>query len=72
MGLFDYVYVDDPAFVCSEGHDLNGREFQTKDLGCTMGHAKVSGGGIVLTDGGYGDPPKRPKRRRNERREAAD
>jgi hypothetical protein len=41
MGLFDYVHVCGPEFVCSEGHDLSDEEFQTKDLGCTMGAASV-------------------------------
>lgn len=53
MGLFDYVTVDHPSFVCSEGHDLRGAEFQTKDLGETMGHAYV-GSWIDFIHGGWG------------------
>jgi hypothetical protein len=59
MGLFDYVTVSGPAFVCSEGHDLSGEEFQTKDLGCTMGDAEI-GDRIEIHDGGYGDSVDRP------------
>lgn len=59
MGLFDYVYCDHPAFVCSEGHDLRDREFQTKDLGCTMGSAEI-GRRISIRDGGWGDTQPSP------------
>lgn len=41
MGLFDYVTVRGPSFVCSEGHDLSGEEFQTKDFGCEMGQVFI-------------------------------
>lgn len=41
MGLFDRLTCQDPRFVCSEGHHLGAEEFQTKDLGCTMGHATI-------------------------------
>lgn len=44
MGMFDYVRVSGPEFVCSEGHDLSGEEFQTKDLGCTLGYATIRSG----------------------------
>ena len=37
MGLFDYVRVSDPRFVCSEGHDLSDCEFQSHDFGEMMG-----------------------------------
>ena len=47
MGLFDTVTVRDPRFVCSEGHDLSDEEFQTKDLGCTMGSATIGFAAIV-------------------------
>jgi hypothetical protein len=61
MGLFDYVHVHDARFVCSEGHDLRGEEFQTKDLGCTMGDSAIGADGVLdFRDGGYGDPPKMP------------
>lgn len=62
MGLFDYVYCHGPEFVCSEGHDLSGEEFQTKDLGCTMGSAKIGGGWFSHRDGGWGDSPPKPMR----------
>ena len=41
MGLFDYVTMRDPRFVCSNGHDLCGEEFQSKDFGCEMGRVLV-------------------------------
>lgn len=61
MGLFDYVYCSGPEFVCSEGHPLDG-EYQTKDLGCTMGGARFGGMGsrLEFDDGGYGDTLRRP------------
>ncbi len=38
MGVYDSVCVQGPhRWTCSEGHDLTGVEWQTKDLGCTMG-----------------------------------
>lgn len=55
MGLFDYVTVSDPRFVCTEGHALGEVEFQTKDLGCTMGTWRIHDGKISGEDGGYGD-----------------
>lgn len=66
MGLFDTIKIDDdPRFVCSEGHLLYGEEFQTKDLGCTMGHAFIDVVGHDVSrmrfyDGGYGDPVQQP------------
>ncbi len=61
MGLFDYVHVEGAEFVCSEGHDLTNEEFQTKDLGCTMGSASFADGKLTHRDGGYGDgSPRRP------------
>lgn len=59
MGLFDYVHCDHPVFVCSDGHDLRDEEFQTKDLGCTMGSASI-GERISIHDGGYGDTQPAP------------
>ena len=41
MGFYDTVHVTSPLFVCSEGHDMRGEQFQTKDLGETMGHATI-------------------------------
>lgn len=61
MGLFDYVHVSGPEFVCSEGHDLSDGDFQSKDFGCTMGDVTIGGGAIVLDSGRWGDgPPDRP------------
>lgn len=60
MGLFDYVHISDPRIVCSEGHGLCDLEFQTKDLGCTYGGAKIADGKISIADGGYGYPPTLP------------
>lgn len=59
MGLFDYVSVSGPQFVCSEGHYLGDEEFQTKDLGCTMGSAHI-GEAVEVFDGGYGDTQPNP------------
>ena len=55
MGLFDYVIVNDSRFVCSEGHDLRDEEFQTHDLGETMGTATIEDGRITMRDGGWGE-----------------
>lgn len=59
MGLFDRVYCNRPEFVCSEGHDLSDAEFQTKDLGETMGSATIDDR-FDFNDGGWGDPIARP------------
>lgn len=56
MGLFDYVKVSGPEFKCSEGHDLSGEEFQTKDLGCTMGNATIADGKLTTTPSDWGAP----------------
>jgi len=58
MGLFDTVHVDS-RFKCSEGHDLSDEEFQTKDLGCTMGDVFI-GDKLSMTPGDYGYPPRFP------------
>lgn len=42
MGLFDYVECDGTEFVCSEGHSLVSEEFQTKDLGKSMGRWHIA------------------------------
>lgn len=60
MGLYDHVSVSGPEFVCSEGHDLSVREFQSKEFGCTMGHVAISAEGVTLEPGGWGDPISRP------------
>lgn len=59
MGLFDRVAVSRPEFQCSEGHDLTGAEFQTKDLGETMGYAEIDDR-ITIRDGGWGDTQQSP------------
>lgn len=66
MGLYDTVEVRDPRFVCSEGHDLGYEEFQTKDLGCTMGWSAITSNGdpsqtrLTVHSGGWGDQPRLP------------
>ncbi len=60
MGLFDYLNVQGADFVCSEGHDLSVEEFQTKDLGSTMGSAFIDEERITITPGDWGEPPKMP------------
>lgn len=60
MGCFDTITLNRDDARCSEGHDLCGVEFQTKDLGQTMGHYTISTG-IQGEDGGWGvgiDPNK--------------
>ena len=59
MGLYDTLTVSNEAFKCSEGHDLSDAEYQTKDLGRTMGYWHISD---VLTGepGEYGDPLPKP------------
>jgi hypothetical protein len=41
MGMYDYVTVNRPEFVCSEGHDLSDEEFQTKCFDCVFGYVHV-------------------------------
>ena len=53
MGLFDEVRLLRKEAVCSQGHDLTGTVFQTKDLGQTMGQFTISTT-ISGKDGGYG------------------
>lgn len=52
MGMFDYVHVDDPRIVCSEGHDMRELPFQTKGFSCTMGDVFVrpDPDGVVRVD----------------------
>ena len=54
MGMYDTVIVGD-GFFCSAGHDLSNQDFQTKDLGETMGTWHL-GKYLSGTPGGYGDP----------------
>lgn len=56
MGLFDNVTVRDPRFVCSNGHDLSGEEFQSKDFGCQMGQIAIEDGRISARAGFLGNP----------------
>jgi hypothetical protein len=56
MGLFDYVTVNDPCFVCSNGHDLSAEEFQSKDFGCTMGRVVIENERVSSHDGYFGKP----------------
>jgi len=58
MGMFDRVWFRDTEPRCSEGHSLAGVEFQTKDLGCTMGDAEVMDGKFAFSPGGWGDSEK--------------
>jgi hypothetical protein len=51
MGMFDYYRVSGPAFVCSEGHDLTGEEFQGKSLSCTLASHKIDGDRLTLGAG---------------------
>ena len=59
MGLYDDVSCYREDCKCSEGHDLSGSDFQTKDLGCGMG-AFVIEETLTGTPGDYGDEIKRP------------
>jgi len=56
MGLFDYVSVRDPMFVCSEGHDLSDEEFQSKDFGCEMGRVHIENGRVFMESVYLGEP----------------
>lgn len=56
MGLFDYVTVSDPRFICSNGHDLSAEEFQSKDFGCKMGRVAIENGRISSHAGYFGEP----------------
>lgn len=60
MGLFDTFTIYDERVVCSEGHDLSYVEFQTKDLGQTMGHWTIEGGRLYGQPGGWGVEPDMP------------
>jgi hypothetical protein len=55
MGCFDTLNCSGPEFVCSENHDLSIEEFQTKDLGETMGDFNISGNVLTGMDGEWGD-----------------
>jgi len=58
MGLFDYVRASGPQFVCDQGHAVC--DFQTKDLGCTLGEAVIEDDRLTFRDGGHGDGPNGP------------
>jgi hypothetical protein len=57
MGMFDYVRVSDPRFVCSEGHDLSNMEFQTKDFKCVLGFVIIEDGKLSYANGCLDVPP---------------
>jgi hypothetical protein len=48
--------------LCSEGHDVADEGLQTKDLGCTMGHAEIVGGKLIYRPGNWGEPLTPPVR----------
>lgn len=54
MGMFDRVHVHGPAFVCSEGHDLSGEEFQTKDFACVLDDVSMALGEPMTCGGRAG------------------
>lgn len=56
MGMFDYVSVSGPEFVCSEGHDLSDEEFQSKDFGCEMGQVRIECGRVSCRAACLGTP----------------
>jgi hypothetical protein len=56
VGLYDDISFDDPRAVCSEGHSLVERGFQTYDLGRTLGRARLAGGWLTFSPGGRGEP----------------
>ena len=58
MGLYDDIEVDDARLVCSEGH--RPRDFQTKDLGCTMGTWTLRKGKLTGSAGDSGHAPTQP------------
>lgn len=60
MGLFDYVRVSGPQFVCERGHSLVDEDFQSKDFGCTMGTVSIIDGFVSQEEGGYGSAPEKP------------
>lgn len=51
MGMFDYYVVAGPEFVCSEGHDLAGEEFQGKGMDCTLATHTIADGALSLGRG---------------------
>jgi hypothetical protein len=59
VGLFDTVRVDE-RFTCSEGHDLTGEEWQSKDFGETDGDVIIAEDTVTLKPGEWGDSPMRP------------
>ncbi len=58
MGNFDTVTARGPAYVCADGHDMTNEILQTKDLGCTVGHAQIGdvGSKVTMTPGNWGEP----------------
>jgi hypothetical protein len=57
MGMFDWVHIKDERFVCSEGHDVCGNEFQTKDFDCVLGYVTITDGVVGFQSGCVGLPP---------------
>lgn len=57
MGMFDWVTVTHPAFVCPAGHDLRGQEFQTKDFDCVLGHVHIGELDVGFEPGILGSSP---------------
>lgn len=51
MGMFDRYVVSGTEFVCSEGHDLSGEEFQGKDLDCSLATHAILDGTLSVSDG---------------------
>ena len=50
MGMFDYFQCSGPEFVCSEGHDLSGEEFQGKYMDCTLATHSIADSVLSLGD----------------------
>jgi hypothetical protein len=52
VGVFDYAICKGPEFVCSEGHDLTGQEFQTKDFACVLAYVTIEDGHVTTEEEG--------------------
>jgi hypothetical protein len=59
LGLYDDIIVTGEWCRCSEGHDLSGEVFQTKDLGSTMGRWSLAED-LRGEFGGWGDAVSMP------------
>lgn len=60
MGLYDTIRYNGSRSKCANGHDLSSEDFQTKDLGCTLGYWSLTDENIEGEDGGYGELPALP------------